>query len=158
MARVDTRAIERELDRIRSLSLEELRVEWRQMHHGESPKISRDLLVLALGYRFQEVEHGGLGKSTRRKLQTIAKALRTTGRVGPTSNLSLKPGARLVREWHGRTHTVTVTEDGFEYAGTSYSSLTKIAKKITGAHWSGPRFFGLPAVGAGRPNNEGRDG
>ena len=55
----------------------------------------------------------------------------------------LKPGARLVREWHGRTHTVTVTEDGFEYAGASYSSLTKIAKKITGAHWSGPRFFGL---------------
>ena len=56
---------------------------------------------------------------------------------------ALKPGARLVREWHGRTHTVTVTEDGFEYAGASYASLTKIAKKITGAHWSGPRFFGL---------------
>ena len=53
------------------------------------------------------------------------------------------PGARLVREWHGRTHTVTVTEDGFEYAGTNYPSLTKIAKKITGAHWSGLRFFGL---------------
>jgi hypothetical protein len=49
----------------------------------------------------------------------------------------------LVREWHGRTHTVTVTEDGFEYAGTSYPSLTKIANKITGGHWSGPRFFGL---------------
>ena len=48
-----------------------------------------------------------------------------------------------MREWHGRTHTVTVTEDGLEYAGTNYPSLTKIAKKITGAHWSGPRFFGL---------------
>ena len=118
-------------------------------------RISRDLLVLALGYRLQEIEHGGLGKSTRRKLQTIAKALRTTGRVGPTPSLSLKPGARLVREWHGRTHTVTVTEDGFEYAGTSYPSLTKIAKKITGAHWSGPRFFGLPAVGAERPTTRG---
>jgi hypothetical protein len=57
--------------------------------------------------------------------------LRTTGRVGATPSLSLKPGARLVREWHGRTHTVTVTEDGFEYAGMSYASLTKIAKKIT---------------------------
>ena len=87
-----------------------------------------------------------------------AKALRTTGRVGPTPSLSLKPGARLVREWGGRTHTVTVTEDGFEYAGTSYPSLTKIAKKITGAHWSGPRFFGLLAAGAERPSNGGRDG
>ncbi len=120
-----------------------MRREWRRLYHGEAPRISRDLLVLALGYRLQEIEHGGLGKATRRKLQTIAKALRTTGRVGPTPSLSLKPGARLVREWRGRTHTVTVTEDGFEYAGTSYPSLTKIAKKITGAHWSGPRFFGL---------------
>jgi len=57
--------------------------------------------------------------------------------------LSLKAGARLIREWRGRTHTVTVMEDGFEYAGTNYLSLTKIARKITGAHWSGPRFFGL---------------
>jgi hypothetical protein len=158
MASSDSPAIERELDRIRSLGLKELRFEWRRLYPSEPPQISRDLLILALGYRLQEVKYGGLGKSTRRKLQTMAKALRATGRVGATPSLSLKPGARLVREWHGRTHTVTVTEDGFEYAGTSYLSLTKIAKKITGAHWSGPRFFGLPAVGPGRPNNEGRDG
>ena len=88
----------------------------------------------------------------------MAKALQTTGRVGPAPSLSLKPGARLVREWRGRTHTVTVTEDGFAYAGTSYPSLTKIAKKITGAHWSGPRFFGLPVASAERPSNGGRDG
>ena len=99
MAAVDTRAIEGEIDRLRSLGLEELRHEWRRLHHGDPPRISRDLLVLALGYRLQEIEHGGLGKSTRRKLQTMAKALRTTGRVGPTPSLSLKPGARLVREW-----------------------------------------------------------
>jgi hypothetical protein len=157
MARVNTRAIERELDRIRSLDLEELRGEWRRLYHTNAPKISRDLLVLALGYRLQEIEHGGLGKSIRRKLQMIAKALRKTGRVGPLPGLRLKPGARLVREWRGRTHTVTVTEDGFEYAGTSYPSLTKIAKKITGAHWSGPRFFGLPTSGALRPNKEAQD-
>jgi hypothetical protein len=81
-------------------------------------------ICLALGYRLQEIAHGGLGKATRRKLQTMAKALRTTGRVGPIPSLSLKPGARLVREWRGRTHTVTVTEDGLEYAGTGYPSLT----------------------------------
>jgi hypothetical protein len=51
----------------------------------------------------------------------------------------------LVREWHGRTHVVVVTETGFDYAGSSYQSLTEIAKLITGAHWSGPRFFGLTA-------------
>jgi hypothetical protein len=154
MATVETRAIERELDRIRSLDLEELRGEWRRLYHSNAPKISRDLLVLALGYRLQEIEHGGLGKSTRRKLQTVAKELQKTGRVGPLPSLSLKPGARLMREWRGRTHTVTVTEDGFEYEGTGYPSLTKIAKKITGAHWSGPRFFGLPIPGAQRPNQE----
>ena len=69
MASVDTRAIEGEIDRIRSLDLEELRREWRRLIHGEPPRISRDLLVLALGYRLQEIAHGGLGKSTRRKLK-----------------------------------------------------------------------------------------
>ena len=135
----------------------ELRREWRRLYHSYAPRISRDLLILGISYRLQEIEHGGLGNATRRKLRTLAKTLRTTGRVGPTPSLSLKPGARLVREWHGRTHTVTVTEDGFDYAGTSYPSLTKIAKKITGAHWSGPRFFGLPATGKEHPNG-GRNG
>ena len=60
-----------------------------------------------------------------------------------TPGLSLRPGTRLVREWRGRTHTVVVTEDGFEYASKTFPSLTKIAHAITGAHWSGPRFFGL---------------
>jgi hypothetical protein len=154
MDEVGKRAIERELDRFRSLNREELRREWRRLYHGEPPHISRDLLVLALGYRLQEMEHGGLGKSTRRKLQTMARALRTTGRVSPTPSLSLKPGARLVREWHGRTHSVTVTEEGFEYAGAIYPSLSKIARKITGAHWSGPRFFGLPTVAVARESRE----
>jgi hypothetical protein len=128
-------------------SLDELRREWRRLYHGDPPRISRDLLILGIAYRLQEIEHGGLGKATLRKLRTLAKALRATGRVGPTPSLSLKPGARLVREWRGRTHTVTVTEDGFDYAGTTYPSLTTIARKITGAHWSGPRFFGLMAKG-----------
>ena len=158
MAEEHTRAIEGEIDRLRSLGLEDLRREWRRLHHSEPQRISRDLLVLALGYRLQEIERGGLAKSIRRKLQTMAKALRTTGQVCPAPSLSLKPGARLIREWRGRTHTVTVTEDDFEYAGTSYSSLSTIAKKITGAHWSGPRFFGLLAAGSERPSNGGRDG
>jgi hypothetical protein len=156
MAKAASKAIESEINRFRSLALEELRGEWRRLYASEPPQISRDLLVLGLGYRLQEIDQGGLGKATRRKLKTIAKDLRKTGRVGPTPSLTLKPGARLVREWRGRTHTIAVTEDGFEYAGTSYPSLTKIAKKITGAHWSGPRFFGL--LSPDRPRAEGRDG
>ncbi|MCL4711960.1 MAG: DUF2924 domain-containing protein [Pseudorhodoplanes sp.] len=128
-------------------SLDELRREWRRLYKSEPPKISRDLLVMGIAYRHQEIEHGGIGKATLRKLQTLARTLRATGRVGPSSGLVLKPGARLIRKWHGRTHTVTVTEDGFEYGGMSYSSLTQIARKITGAHWSGPRFFGITAKG-----------
>src|SRR5262249_23695540 len=138
MASVDPGAIEDEIARIRSLDLEGLRLEWRRLYHREPPRISRDLFVLRLGYRLQESARGGPRRATRRKLQTIAKALRTNGRVGPAPSLSLKPGARLVREWGRRTHTVTVTEDGFAYAGENYPSLTKIAQKITGAHWSGP--------------------
>jgi DUF2924 family protein len=135
-------------------SPDELRREWRRLCHCEPPRLSRDLLVRAIGYRLQELQHGGLSKSTQRKLKTLAKMFRIEGRVG----LSLKPGARLVREWHGRTHTVTVTEDGFEYARMTYPSLTKIAKKITGTHWSGPRFFGLVRGGASRANKGGDNG
>jgi hypothetical protein len=116
------------------------------------------LLIRGIGYRLQELRHGGLSKSTLRKLKTLAEMFRTEGRVAPDPGLSLKPGARLVREWHGRTHTVTVTEDGFDYAGVTYTSLTKIAKKITGARWSGPRFFGVVRAAASRKNNGGHNG
>ena len=139
-------------------SLDELRREWRRLYRSEPPRISRDFLIRGIGYRRQEIQHGGLGKSTRRKLKTLAKMFRTDGRVAPDPGLNLKPGARLVREWHGRTHTVTVTDDGFESAGTTYPSLTKIAKKITGAHWSGPRFFGLVRTTAQRSSDRGANG
>src|SRR5262249_62078154 len=106
------------------------------------------LLRAGPGPRLRALQQGGLSPPPRRRLKTLAKMFRTEGRVAPDPGLSLKPGARLVREWHSRTHTVTVTEDGFEYAGLTYLSLTKIAKKITGTHWSGPRFFGLMRRGA----------
>jgi Protein of unknown function (DUF2924) len=141
-----------------SASLDELRREWRRLYHRDPPRISRDLLIRGIGYRLQELQHGGLSNSTRRKLKTLAKMFRTEGRVTADPGLSLKAGARLVREWHGRTHTVTVTEDGFEYAGLTYPSLTKIAHKITGTHWSGPRFFGLVRGGAHRANEGGDNG
>lgn len=124
-------------------SLDDLRREWRRLYHQDAPKISRDLLTLGIAYRRQELQHGTLGKATIRKLKTIAKTLRETGRISSSPGLALKPGARLVREWNGRTHTVMVIENGYDYSGQHYTSLTSIACAITGTQWSGPRFFGL---------------
>ena len=125
------------------LSPQQLRDEWRRLYRGQPPRLSRDLLIRTLAYRTQELLHGGLSKATERQLAAVTKELA----VGSGGVLSAQPrlrsGARLAREWRGRTHTVVVTEDGFDYAGETYSSLTKIAHRITGAHWSGPRFFGL---------------
>jgi hypothetical protein len=72
-----------------------------------------------------------LSKATQRRLAALSKELKLKGSVVVTPDMSLKPGARLVREWRGSTRTVVVTENGFEYAGT------KIAHAVTGAHWSG---------------------
>jgi len=141
------------------LSVEELRKEWRRLYRGQPPRLSRDLLVRAIAYRMQELDYGGLSKATQRKLLTLAKELEANG-VAADPGPRLRPGARLIREWRGRTHTVVVTQDGFEYAHKNYSSLTKIAHAITGAHWSGPRFFGLTATAAfaarSEPNASGR--
>jgi hypothetical protein len=84
-----------------------------------------------------------LSKATQRKLAALTRELKVKGSIAVTPDLSLRPGARLVREWRGRTHMVLVTPDGFQYSGKAFASLTKIAHAITGAHWSGPRFFGL---------------
>jgi len=80
---------------------------------------------------------------TQRTLATMTRELEANGNVSVAPDLRVRSGARLVREWRGRTHTVSVTNDGFEYLGNTYASLTKIAQEITSAHWSGPRFFGL---------------
>ena len=128
---------------LNGLTAQQLRDEWRRLYRGQPPRLSRDLLIRTIAYRMQELAYGGLSKATQRKLDTLTKELRRKGAIVITPDASLKPGTRLVREWRGRTHTVVVTEDGFEYAGKAFPSLTKIAHAITAAHWSGPRFFGL---------------
>ena len=70
-------------------SLDELRCEWRRLYRSEPPRISRDLLIRGVGYRLQEIQHGGLGKSTRRKLKTLAKMFRTEGRVANVTRAAL---------------------------------------------------------------------
>jgi Protein of unknown function (DUF2924) len=128
---------------LNELPAQQLRDEWRRLYRGQPPRLSRDLLIRTIAYRMQELVYGGLSKATQRKLAALTKELRVKGSIVVTPDKSVRPGTRLVREWRGRTHTVVVTEDGFEYAGRTFPSLTKIAHAITGTHWSGPRFFGL---------------
>ena len=125
------------------LSVEELRKEWRRLYRSQPPRLSRDLLVRAIAFRIQELRYGGLSKATRRKLAALVEARGSSAELATEGAQRIRAGARLVREWNGRTHTVTVEEDGFSYTGQHYRSLSAIARDITGARWSGPRFFGL---------------
>jgi hypothetical protein len=139
-AAAETRPVESEIRVLEQAGVIALSAEWRRLFGGEPPRLSRDLLVRALAYRVQERALGGLSRASLKRLRELNPEV-----LGPPPDqaASLRPGAKLVREWHGRPHIVLVTDTGFDYAGSSYKSLTQIAKLITGAHWSGPRFFGL---------------
>ena len=157
--------LSRMLQALPALCPAELRSEWRRLYRSQPPRLSRDLLIRAIAYRIQELRYGGLSKPTRRKLTALVNAPHSEEEIVPEPAQKIRPGARLVREWNGRTHTVTVKEKGFTHAGRSYRSLTAIAREITGAQWSGPRFFGLarrsPATGhpvTPSPNELGLDG
>ncbi len=127
-----------------TLDAASLRAEWRQLYRSQPPKrAGRDLLARAIAYKLQERTLGGLSAATKRKLREIAEQLETGEGTAFDPGIALKPGAKLVREWGGDTYVVVALEDGFEFDGRRYRSLTKIAHEITGAHWSGPRFFGL---------------
>ena len=145
------------LARLNDLTLDELRAEWRRLYRRAPPRLSQDLMRRAIAYRIQEKTFGGLSAASKRKLRDHATQIEITGRVRPDPRPVVRSGARLVREWNGRTYTVTVIEDGFEYGGKTYRSLTKVARVITGAHWSGPRFFGLNGTPARDNLNDPRD-
>ena len=87
--------------------------------------------------------HGGLDAVTKRKLRVFAEQLKSGDGTIFDAGISLKPGAKLLREWHGETYSVTTLDEGFEFNGRRYRTLSEIAREITGTHWSGPRFFGL---------------
>ncbi len=144
-----TKTLSERISELETMSTTELRARWEQAIKRSIPKrASRDLLRRALAYHMQEQTEGGLSKSTRRRLAKLA-GLNGENRA-PISppKLRLKPGSRLIREWHGVTHSVTVLGDGFDWRGTRYASLSQIAGAITGARWSGPLFFGLRKTGS----------
>jgi hypothetical protein len=144
-------AVNREaLSRLPELDIGELRRQWRSLYKAEAPRhLSRELLVRAVAYRMQELAGGGLRAELQRQLCRIAQQFKETGAATIRARPELKPGARLVREWQGRSCDVLVLDDGFFWQGMRYRSLSAIARKITGTAWSGPLFFGL------KPNRSG---
>jgi hypothetical protein len=123
---------------------------WKAQFDQQPPKfVSVEFMRKALAYEAQVKAHGGHSSMVRRALERALKDTgKPRGKAGPAqlaSPLTLRPGAHLVREWNGRSYQVEVLENGFQLDGKRYRSLSAIARKITGAHWSGPRFFGLDA-------------
>ena len=146
--RTEPAAIEAEIAHLRSLALDALRRRWRAVF-GQTPPapLSKDLLGRMMAWRLQEQAFGGLDRESLSFLQGLA-------RHGGSPRRQLKPGTVLVRDYHGQRHTVTVAPDGFDWQGTTYASLSAIARAITGTAWSGPRFFALRPKGTSiRSNN-----
>lgn len=136
----DLEAIEAEIDRIRSLGLDALRAHWRVTFGAVPPKgLTKDLIARMITYRIQEEAFGGLDRATVKLLDGLARGQKSA----PEFKRRLKTGTVLVREYQGERHTVTVVPDGFVWRETTYSSLSTIARAITGTNWNGPRFFGL---------------
>jgi hypothetical protein len=138
-------ALDNEIAALPTLSAQELRVAWRGLRCGDpTAGSSRDLMLREIAYKMQERAHGGLAPAIKRRLRALADELEAKAEPRRFASVPLlKPGTRLLREWGGTTHTVIVLDDGFEYESERHLSLTQIARRITGTHWSGPRFFGL---------------
>ena len=137
--------LELEVGMLADLPRPDLVERWQALYGMGPPKgISRPLLVRAVAYQLQAKRYGGLKSATARRLRVIASGQTEAGH-GNTDNVVLKPGARLVREWSGVIDGVEVVNNGFIWDGERHRSLSAIARAITGARWSGPRFFGLNA-------------
>lgn len=123
-----------------------LKARWRELFESEPPAYNRRFLESRLAYRIQELAYGGLKRDTVERLQTLAKHYDGKPRGKRSQAIAdNRPvvGTRLVREWQGIEHHVTVLADGFEYLGQPYKSLSSIAREIAGTRWNGWVFFGL---------------
>ena len=131
------------LDRTRLLDL------WhKSFGRPASQGLRRELMLPILAFRIQELAHGGLRPEAKAKLQELTSFFNPKRRNDARQRF--KSGTRLVREWKGKVHEVTITADGFDYEGETYRSLSPIACRITGTHWSGPAFFGTRQEKKGR--------
>jgi hypothetical protein len=138
-----------QLAALKHMTVVELKAKWESLFGTPAPNNSRANLELRLGYRIQELTLGGLSRETRRTLDLLADEI--DGRIGRKAIISdgRNPlaGTRLLRQWDGAEHTVTMMADGFDWQGRKFKSLSAVAKAITGTQWNGYRFFGLREAG-----------
>ncbi len=135
-----------ELAFLPQMTMRELRERWMELGDGAAPTLPEPLLRRLLAHRLQEQRYGGLPVFVQRELARAGKGAHAAAATASSSSLatpSLAPGTRLIREWNGQTIVVQVLDDGFAWENRHYRSLSQIAREVTGARWSGPRFFGL---------------
>jgi hypothetical protein len=136
---------------IKTMPTPALKTMWRDLHGTEAPPYNRRFLESRLAYRIQELAYGGLKPETVKRLDALARGVEDTNPRTRRIRTDRKPiaGTRLLREFRGVEHIVTVTIEGYEYRGRPYKSLSAIAKTITGVKWNGWVFFGLKSAGSG---------
>jgi DUF2924 family protein len=128
------------LEKLPLLGKSQLKDLWQKsFSRPPSPRLRRELMLPILAFRLQEISHGGLNEETQMSLKRAICSLPHKGHCAPRK---LKAGTRIVREWKDKVHEVLITDEGFEYEGEVFKSLSPIACRITGTHWSGPAFFG----------------
>ena len=129
---------------LKSMPATALKVRWRELFDTEPPPYNRRFLESRLAYRIQELAYGGLKPETVERLAALAAEVggKGTKRARSAQDRPIA-GTRLIREWQGIEHSVTVRDDDFEYQGRPYKSLSAIARLITGTRWNGWTFFGL---------------
>jgi len=138
----------KQLAELEGMSYAALKERWRELYETDPPAYKRQHMIRRLAYRIQELAYGGLSDETKAELERIAEEDEQCRKARAPRRQKRKgtqpvPGTRLIREWQGKRYEVTALADGFEYAGRRYRSLSAVAKAITGAHWSGPQFFGV---------------
>lgn len=132
-----------DFEQLKLLDIAALKGAWRAAFKSEPPRAAhKEFFVRFLAYAVQVRSNGGLRRSSLRALNEFERAEKSTAEVA-AAETKLRAGTRLLREWGGSTHEVMIMERGYAYRGRSYTSLSEIARYITGARWSGPRFFGL---------------
>ncbi len=134
-----------ELAALKTATTTDLRIQWLSLFGSEAPLYNRRFLESRLAYRIQELALGGLKPETLKRLDALATTFSETHPVMRRIRKDQKPvaGTRLIREWRGVEHSVTVTTDGYAFQGKPYKSLSSIARAITGTRWNGWVFFGL---------------
>ncbi|HLO79245.1 MAG TPA: DUF2924 domain-containing protein [Magnetospirillum sp.] len=140
--KLDTKELARDLADLPELPLDSLKQRWAELYGAPPPsRLGRRLMLYAIAYRLQENALGGLKPAVARACARAAEALAAGRPVAPAP--VFKTGTRLLRQWQGVTHEVVLLDDGIRYQGKTWRSLSEVARAITGAQWSGPRFFGL---------------